>query len=38
MTLKFTFFLEVKGCLFAGDAGAEWQIGIWSGDGWRGLA
>jgi hypothetical protein len=38
MILKFTFFLEGKDCLFVGDAGAEWQTRIWSGDGWRGSA
>jgi hypothetical protein len=38
MILKFTFFLGEKGGLFVGGAGAEWQTGIWSGDGWRGLA
>jgi hypothetical protein len=38
MILKFTFFLEGKGGLFVGDVGTEWQIRIWSGDGWRGSA
>jgi len=38
MILKFTFFLEGKDCLFVGDAGAEWQTRIWSGEKWKSSA